>query len=43
MTENGTSITHPDGLITLAKDGFTLLQSAEKGNPMMPVLAFHTY
>jgi plastocyanin len=42
MTENGTSITHPDGLITLAKDGFTLLQSAEKGNPMMPVNgAFH--
>jgi plastocyanin len=43
MTENGTSITHPDGLITLARDdGFTLLQSAEKGNPMMPVNgAFH--
>ncbi|HJU58276.1 MAG TPA: plastocyanin/azurin family copper-binding protein [Nitrososphaeraceae archaeon] len=43
MTENGTSITHPDGLITLAKDdGFTLLQSAEKGDPMMPVNgAFH--
>jgi plastocyanin len=42
MTENGTSITHPDGLLKLAKDGFTLLQSAEKGNPMMPVNgAFH--
>ncbi len=43
MTENGTSITHPDGLITLARDdGFILLQSAEKGNPMMPVNgAFH--
>ena len=43
MTENGTSITHPDGLLKLAKDGgFTLLQSAEKGNPMMPMNgAFH--
>ncbi|MGI9011292.1 MAG: cupredoxin domain-containing protein [Nitrososphaeraceae archaeon] len=42
MTENGTSITHPDGLLTLSKDGFTLLKSAEKGNPMMPVNgAFH--
>lgn len=42
MTENGTSITHPDGLLKLSKDGFTLLQSAEKGNPMMPMNgAFH--
>ncbi|HJS65104.1 MAG TPA: plastocyanin/azurin family copper-binding protein [Nitrososphaeraceae archaeon] len=42
MTENGTSITHPDGLLTVSKDGFTLLKSAEKGNPMMPVNgAFH--
>jgi len=39
---NGTHVTHPDALFTIKKGDFTLLQSAEAGNPMMPMNgAFH--
>ncbi len=35
--DNGTSVTHPDALMTIGKGQSTLMASAQAGSPMMPM------